>query len=180
MGLWENELDLYGTDRIGQTPPKMPPYTDKVSSGALFPLSGMNLSIRNDAAPFLMFLPNFTFGNYKFTRHDDIWGGYIFQLVARAKGFALSYGQPTVFHDTIVIPEEDAAEEEAMIKYEKEFYDMATHAFVHAFGHGIENVTPTDLYDELATLIGSDTNSPFKELAPAFDFAADLFDEHLS
>lgn len=177
MGLWENELDLYGTDRVGMTPPRMPPYVDKVSNGAIFPLSGMNVSFRNDAAPYMMFLPNFMHGEEKFTRHDDIWGGYIFQRVAQARGFALSYGQPIVYHDTTVIPEEDALEEEAMIRHEKEFYRMVDDAIVHKGWHEGEALKPSDVYDDLADTIGRIKGSPFIGLIPALEFAADMFDK---
>jgi hypothetical protein len=176
MGLWENELDLYGTDRVGAGYiPKTPPFVGRVSNGAMFPLSGMNLSIRNDAAPYLMFLPNFAFGEHRFTRHDDIWGGYIFQKVAAAKGFALSYGQPNVYHDTVVIPEEDAREEEAMIRYEKEFYRTVDHALGHLAWSRAGSLTPVEVYDELAGFLDL-KDSPFHGLVPAFNFAADMFE----
>jgi len=176
MGLWENELDLYGTDRVGASyVPKIPPYANRVSNGAMFPLSGMNVSFRNDAMPYMLFLPNFGFESYRFSRHDDIWGGYIFQKAAQAKGFALSYGQPNVFHDTIVIPEEDAAEEVAMIRFEKEFYRMVDHALLHSAWHLEDGLTPMDVYDDLAEAIRATKNSPFTNLIPAFEFAADMF-----
>lgn len=177
MGLWENELDLYGTDRVGRTDiPKIPPYVDRISNGAYFPLSGMNVSFRNDAAPYMMFLPNFNFGEQKFTRHDDIWGGFIFETIARAKGFALSYGQPTVFHDTVVIPEEDAADEVPMIKYEKEFYNTAGLALAHLLTRADE-ITPTDMYDQLADWFEKGPSDVFRGLVPAFDFAGSMFEQ---
>ncbi len=179
MGLWENELDLYGTDRVGvQSIPKMPPFVDRISSGAKFPLSGMNVSFRNDAVPFMLFLPNFKFGEYKFSRHDDIWGGYIFQKIAQSRGFALSYGMPNVYHDTVVVPEEDAAEEVAMIKYEKEFYNMIDDALTHTLWWGnTEPLSAADVFDDIIEYLKRQPESPFAGLIPAFDFAADMFAE---
>ena len=94
-----------------------------------------------------------------------------------AKGFAVTYGQPNVYHDTVVIPEEDAAEEVAMIRFEKQFYDTAGHALIHAFGHDPASMKASDMYDELAELIEKDSESPFKELVPALELAADMYDD---
>lgn len=177
MGLWDNELDLYGTDRVGRVDiPRVAPLVQGMSTGATFPLSGMNVSFRNDAVPYMLFLPNFQFGDQRFCRHDDIWGGYIFQAVARAKGFALSYGGPNVWHDTVVIPEEDALEEEAMIKYEREFYRTVDDALSHTlwWGHS-DDITPTGVYDDIVSYLERKRGGPFDALIPAFDFAADMF-----
>ncbi len=177
MGLWENELDLYGTDRMGRDNiPKMAPHVERRSTGATFPLSGMNVSFRNDAIPYMMFLPNFQYGDMRFTRHDDIWGGYIFQKVARSRGFALSYGTPNVYHDTVVVPEEDAAEERAMIQYEKDFYHTVDDALLHTLWWGHDHVSPSDVYDALAESIIK-SGGPFEGLLPAFSFAATMFDD---
>lgn len=176
MGLWENELDLYGTDRVSAGYiPKMPPQVDKMSTGAMFPLSGMNLSFRNDAVPYMLFLPNFEYAGQKFSRHDDIWGGYVFQKIAQAMGFALSYGSPLVFHDTVVIPEEDAAEEVAMIKYEREFYRMIDDALNMTLWWGQETPLPQDVFDDIVEFLKRHPESPFMELIPAFQLAGDMF-----
>lgn len=184
MGLWENELDLYGTDRVGVGYiPKQPPTTGRISPAAMFPLSGMNVSFRNDAAPYMLFLPNFKYTDtqrdWKFSRHDDIWGGFIFQLVAKAKGFVLSYGDPIVYHDTVVIPEEDAREEEAMINFEYRFYRFVEDALALPLWWGQETPTPTELYDELVEYLkdhsGYDDAECFTGLIPAFQFAANMF-----
>lgn len=178
MGLWENELDLYGTDRVGKEHiPKMPPAVERKSNGAIMPLSGMNISFRNDAAPYMMFLPNFTFMQDKFTRHDDIWGGYIFQKIAKAKGFAISYGAPNVYHDTVVIPEEDAADEVPMIRHEKDFYKMIDHSIDGWLTARNGDVTPTMLYDAILSFPPDLRSMAFDNLMPAFEFAADMFDE---
>lgn len=184
MGLWENELDLYGTDRVGvQYIPKQPPTINRISPAAMFPLSGMNVSFRNDAAPYMLFLPNFKYTDqerdWKFSRHDDIWGGFIFQLVAKAKGFALSYGDPLVYHDTVVVPEEDAREEEAMINFENMYYRFIEDALSMTLWWGQDTPTPTNVYDDLVDYLsrhGHDGDAKvFANLKPAFQFAADMF-----
>lgn len=175
MGLWENELDLYGTDRVGVGfVPKIAPHVAQASTGALFPLSGMNVSFRNDAAPYMLFLPNFEYQGQKFSRHDDIWGGYIFQRVAHSLGFALSYGDPLVFHDTVVVPEEDAAEEVPMIKYERDFYRMVDDALNLTLWWGQTQPTPSDVFTDMADYLKRTPGSAFEGLIPAFRLAADM------
>ena len=137
----------------------------------------MNVSFRNDAIPFMLFLPNFKNATSYFTRHDDIWGGYMFQKAAQLKGFALSYGDPIVWHDTIVIPEEDARDEEGMIAFEKLFYKTVDHAFNHLSHTLGSDFTPSEMYDCITQLLEDDPNTPFKELIPALVFAGDTFDE---
>lgn len=120
MGLWYNELDLYGTDRMnnksGDT--KSLSYERQLVAQTYIPLSGMNWATWRENIPHLLFLPN----HADYRRHDDIWGGYIFQKQMLEKGERLVYGQPIVYHDTIVVPEEDATEEVGMIRDEDSFF----------------------------------------------------------
>lgn len=163
MGLWTNELDLYGTDRVNQgTPPREPKIRFFKNVSGYFPLSGMNVSFKRDAIPYMLFLPNFSEGDEKFTRHDDIWGGYIFQHLTKAKGWSLSYGIPFVFHDTVVVPAEDAEKEKSMIRYEEMFYDFIDRVMKN--GNSWEN-----LRDEARR------SGFWKNLAPAFEFQNQAF-----
>ena len=136
MGLWTNEPDLYGSDRVGlEIHPKLKnlhDFPEHVPVSSFFPLSGMNVSFVREAIPYMLFLPVFHFEGEKFNRHDDIWGGYIFQKIANMKNVSLSYGLPHVFHNTTVDAEADAREEAAMIKYEDEFYKLVDRAINHS------------------------------------------------
>lgn len=131
MGLWCNSLDLYGQDIVDRLP-EMPP-TDPVQTGVrfapYFPLSGMNVAFRRESIPHMLFLPNFSYGGYNMRRHDDIWGGYIFQKFAQQNGKVMSYGDPNVFHHTVVDAQADANEEFGMIECEKEFYKKVDEMF---------------------------------------------------
>jgi hypothetical protein len=176
MGLWENELDLYGTDRMKckdvQTSDPHYGEDEWPTDAQHFPFSGMNVSFIHDAIPFMLFLPNFKFKKEKFTRHDDIWGGYVFQKVAESKKKALSFGNPIVFHDTVVIPEEDAKDEEPMIAHEDEFYATIDDSLVFT-GTGAELFEATELFSWLAREFAA---SPvFKELSEAFSYQAKLY-----
>lgn len=122
MGMWENVLDINGKDRSPKEPTQVNAPGSMVATAPL-PFSGMNFSMLREAIPGFLFLPNFNFEDNKFHRIDDVWGGYIFQRLAKMRREAVLYGAPVVFHDTKVIASEDAAEEEAMYKYEDAFID---------------------------------------------------------
>jgi hypothetical protein len=169
MGLWTNELDLYGTDRLhAETePPKMPSkfYSTYFEETPFFPLSGMNVAFAREAIPYMLFLPNFSYGDEDFSRHDDIWGGYILQKAALANNKALSFGMPYVLHDTIVIPEEDAKEEEAMIEYEDIFYEFVDNAFKLNFFRDHKSMFAQLAFD-------ASVSQEFYELEKAFEYQA--------
>jgi Reversibly glycosylated polypeptide len=133
MGLWENCLDINGKDR-SPTEPRVtdyPKYHYDIASAPI-PFSGMNFAMKREALPGFMFLPNFDFNQvlsdpkarqWRFRRIDDIWGGYIFQKLVQKRRQSVTYGNPIVDHISEVIAEEDAAEEEAMYKWEEKFIE---------------------------------------------------------
>jgi hypothetical protein len=178
MGLWENELDIYGLDRVDMLP-DVPPkslHGGGVKDAQFFPLSGMNVSFRRNAIPWMLFLPNFEYKRQKFTRHDDIWGGYIFQKVCELAKLGLSFGDPVVYHDTEVIPQEDADAEKAMVKYEADFYQFIDFVFASMLARYALNehdVSSDWFFNELASLCV--INGPFVNLIPAFKFWAQAF-----
>ena len=125
MGLWEHVLDINGKDRESNEPTQIKIAGSTVPNG-FFPFSGMNWSVTRDAMWGFLFIPDFDEENgdeglIEFRRIDDIWGGYIFQKLMRKLHWSSMLGYPFVFHDTIVVPEEDAHNEEAMYKYEDAF-----------------------------------------------------------
>lgn len=173
MGLWDSELDLYGTDRVGfeYERQEAPTHQEPVRVAGYMPLSGMNVCFRRDAIPYMLFLPDIQVGAQQwFTRHDDIWGGYIFQKIMKMKGAALSYGDPKIFHDTIVDPEEDALAEIPMIQYEDDFY-----AFVDSYldlRPGMKLAPASEIF---AYLAGAQAAGPFAGFLAAFDFQAKAY-----
>lgn len=128
MGLWNNVLDINGADRQ-LTEPTEPKIKGTEVVGGIIPLSGMNWACKREFIPYLFFLPNFDYRGLKFRRHDDIFGGYIFQKFLKKLKKSISYGEPIVKHETEIIPEEDAKAEEAMNKYDDEFYEIIDLAF---------------------------------------------------
>jgi hypothetical protein len=174
MGLWTNELDLYGRDRVEKgEPPKEPGMVGVKNAHGIVPLSGMNLAVRRELAPAMLFLPNYKRGEVRFDRHDDIWGGYILQKIMEKMHRKLSYGEPFVFHETIVDPVHDAALEEGMIACEKNFYDLVDRIFGRVTGKNYQ-----ELFTSFAQEAEKDFSHEYEIFSPllsAFRFWALLF-----
>lgn len=181
LGLWKNELDLYGTDRVKNPMGKIDdPKNEPLRIAQTYvPLSGMNWACWREAIPGLLFLPvfelDFVDGGdlldriWKFQRHDDIWGGYIFQKIMFSLGHRIVYGNPIVYHDTIVVPEEDAKAEEPMIKWEDDFYKE-----VDSSGFFLVKPTYKDRFASLASL--GFRHGQFAQLSPTLKFWTKLFE----
>lgn len=100
MGMWENVVDINGIDKVIHKPSSsISLEADYVTPKGYIPLCGMNNSFISEIVPAYFFLPNFKIGNWEVSRHDDIWGGYIFQRIAEKKGDIITYGKPVVYHE---------------------------------------------------------------------------------
>lgn len=168
MGLWDKSLDLYGSDRLKnkEEPTSIPFPRANVQPAQFFPLSGMNVAFRREAIPYMLFLPNVLIEDrYCIMRHDDIWGGYIFQKIAQMKNKALSFGLPCVTHDTVVVAAEDAKAEEVMIKYEEKFYAFIDEVFFAS--------PSSDMFSRLAHEAANDPI--FRDFEDAFYFQSLAF-----
>lgn len=129
MGLWSNNLDINGKDRIGKDVPTSTEIDDTRIAHNEIPLCGMNLIIKREAIPGLLFLPAYKWKHLDFQRYDDIYGGYIFEQMIKKSKDVLVYGKPIVFHEDPVDPVQDAKEERAMIFMEDAFYQMVDEMF---------------------------------------------------
>ncbi len=99
MGLWENVLDINGIDKVMNRPPTQIKQTHRqVIAQSMFPISGMNTSLKHEVIPAYLLFPNITFHHWTISRHDDIWGGYILQRLIDQKGDHIIFGLPIVYH----------------------------------------------------------------------------------
>lgn len=121
MGLWSNVLDINGKDRAQGEPTGVLAENLSNNPVGVIPFSGMNFALTHDAVPAFLFIPNFISGADNFQRIDDIWGGYIFQGICRKMKASVRYGEPVVYHDTVVDAAADTAEEQAMYLWEDRF-----------------------------------------------------------
>ena len=124
MGLWSNNLDINGKDRIDQAVPSVTGIKETRIAHNEIPLCGMNLIIKREAIPALLFLPPYDWKWIEMKRYDDIYGGYIFEQAVKKKRDILVYGTPIVFHEDPVDPRQDAKDERSMIFMEDAFYNM--------------------------------------------------------
>lgn len=178
MGVWEHVLDLNGRDRHSTEPTEVAPsevFDINGIASAPIPFSGMNFAIEKEALPAFCFLPNFDVGPHQFRRIDDIWGGVIFQAIMKRLHKSVSYGEPVVWHDTIVDPKEDADAEAAMYKYEDDFIGL-----VDLIDQKTRLINP--LMDEVqamkvffAQLAAMTKRSFFKPLSPSFEWWMNQF-----
>ena len=180
LGLWTNVLDINAKDR-GQREPTNPEdnreYIPKnLVAESFIPYSGMNWAIWRDAMPGLLFLPNFNFDykdeTWKFRRHDDIWGGYIFQKLMELRNERIAYGNPMVYHDTVIDKEADMVEENAMIEFENTFYSA-----VDNIAKKIEVSTYEDMFHQFALIAEVDwENTEWQPLITALKWWTSVFD----
>lgn len=148
LGLWKDCLDINGADRTDNEPTDTDINDSRICDGFI-PFSGMNFAIKRDYIPLMFLIPNFDSEDYRFRRHDDIFGGYIFQKFLELLRIKITYGLPIVRHDSIVIPEEDAREEEAMNKKDLLFYHMIDESFRNINECGY----PLDLLEEFNPIL---------------------------
>lgn len=177
IGLWENELDVNGRDRVKRVehPPKSPGVDKQEIAHGMIPLCGMNFAMWSYALPAFLFLAGYTDGTERFGRHDDIWGGYIFQKLMQKNHDMIKFGNPIVFHDTVVVPEEDAATEESLIKWEETFYGIVDMACEEIYADTYPNMFElfVDNFEELA---GGKSNV-FKPLIPGMKLWVKMFSQ---
>lgn len=132
MGLWENVVDINGIDKVRGPAPKQFPKTRPYSGvDGFIPLCGMNNIFIREITPAYFFLPNFKVGDWEVSRHDDIWGGYIFQKLAQKKGDIITYGDPVVFHERESNQAGVLYYEHSMHALEPYFYDLVDSAAEH-------------------------------------------------
>lgn len=175
MGLWDKSLDLYGSDLLkykGKTP-QLPQVQVKAASQGALPLSGMNVGMKRDVVPAFIYLPNFKNGDEFFTRHDDIWGGYIVQKIIHLKKDRLTYGHPIVEHETVVDAADDAAKEVPMIKYETAFYELVDR-MIDQMEHD-SSYSYKELFRNFVHEVWTLDDSVFKELIEPLEFWRDLY-----
>lgn len=104
---WIPQKSLYRNTRV------MP-------SSQYWPMSGMNLAFRREAAP-LMYFPRMGEGT-PFRRFDDIWAGVIAQKACRHLGWAMTAGRPVVRHMRASRPMDNLVRESPGIRANEEFW----------------------------------------------------------
>jgi reversibly glycosylated polypeptide len=175
MGLWAGLLDIGGKDRDGKEPTSIRLPKPHMIADGFTTFSGMNWAVWADAIPGLLFLPNFDYKHkdkvYEFRRHDDIWGGYIFQKLMEKRNERIAYGEPIVFHNSPVDAVKDAQEEEGMTMFEGAFYGSVDQIVANVSSGEYE-----DMFREFAVLVEKEwPKTEWEPLVEPIKMWADLF-----
>jgi hypothetical protein len=105
MGLWVGHPDVDAIQLLAHPSPggeRRDPVLDRGLSSRLmpgeqyFPLCGMNLAFRREAACLMYFPPMGL--NSPYSRFDDIWAGLVLQRICRHLRYGIVCGQPVVEH----------------------------------------------------------------------------------
>ena len=177
MGLWYGQMDINGADKmldanLGEMHPNWFPIDCFERVAGSMPISGMNLVIRREAIPAYLLLPNLDVDKLKFRRHDDIFGGYIFQQLIRKLDGCVTFGSPLVYHDSPVEPKEDAMEEFAMNRNDKEFYQLVDKIVAYSEGKNYKELFKSFSKESVKVLTGT----KFEEWIDSFKWYAHLYD----
>ena len=168
LGLWSYCLDINGADRTPDEPKETGIEDNRIVDGFI-PFSGMNFAIKREYIPLMFLIPNFNYKCLKFRRHDDIFGGYIFQSLLKRLDKKITYGLPIVKHDSEVVPEEDAEAEDAMNSTDTMFYDLIDEAMFMCGGG--------DPLELLKNFNPNFKDSIFRELEEPFNWYKKLFNK---
>jgi len=177
LGLWENCLDLYGKDRMENRVLSEECFIQQTTNhlnSSVIPFSGMNWSMWTENIPAMLFLPNFE----AFRRHDDIWGGYIFQRIMNTLKKTGTYGYPIVYHDSIADAEKDMDEEIPMMAMEKDFIKEVDKMFGIIGRISESKSSPKEAFHYFYNVVnsfGEEDNSILSQLLPAFEFWTKLY-----
>src|SRR5579871_6645529 len=125
VGLWRGHPDLDAIQTLASRP-----IEDRIlrhgvrarvmSSDQLFPMSGMNLACRRDAAC-LMYFPPMGHGS-PFARFDDIWAGLVIQRICRHLRLAIVCGGPLIDHQRASDPFANLVKEAPGIRAHEELW----------------------------------------------------------
>jgi hypothetical protein len=111
-GLWSGVPDLDGVTALEHHKLRLDPCTsvERVPTGQMFPMCGMNLAFRAEMAPAMYFglqgrqrntVHNSVLEGTRplpFDRFDDIWAGLLAKKICDHLGYAVTSGAPSVLH----------------------------------------------------------------------------------
>lgn len=117
-GLWSGVPDLDGITALEHHALKLGQCSkiQRVPTGKLFPMCGMNLAFRREMTPAMYFMLQGHMIDVKwdhsgaglkklpFDRFDDIWAGLFAKKVADHRGYAVTSGTPSIVHTKMSDP----------------------------------------------------------------------------
>jgi len=148
-GLWSNVPDFDGLTQLAMPDYRLWPAMQEaiVPRGAFFPMCGMNLAFRREAAP--LFYMGLQGGDWPYDRFDDMWAGLFAKKIADHLGWAVSSGAPSVRHDRASDAARNAEIEAPGIAAHEQLWPWVA-------AQRLSYHTAIDCYEELAAYLGAD------------------------
>jgi reversibly glycosylated polypeptide/UDP-arabinopyranose mutase len=171
-GLWSGVPDFDGKTQVSFPEYRMNPAykQDVVPEGALFPMCGMNLAFRRQAAPlmYMMLMGK----DWVFDRFDDMWAGLFVKLAADHLGWAVTSGAPSICHSRASDAARNAVVEAPGIQVHEELWRWAKNVSLDGCK------TPVECYRRFSdSLPKFSTDDYWCALARAMHRWADLFED---
>lgn len=186
-GLWSGVPDLDGITALEHHEFRTQPYhtVERIPTGKLFPMCGMNLAFRSEFIPAMYFgLQGSTLHpatvsivpeKLPFDRFDDIWAGLFAKKIADHLGYAVTTGAPSILHTKESDPVQRVIKEGPGIAAHEALWRTVKHANL-----GANSLSPVTAYKSLAHSVDCAANDlPFPyywhDLADAMRIWAELF-----
>ena len=186
-GLWAGVPDLDGITALEHHALRLKSryHTERVPTGQMFPMCGMNLVFRAEMAPAMYFglqgrersvVHNSIIEGSKplpFDRFDDIWAGLFAKKVCDHLGYAVTSGGPTILHTKESNPTQRVIKEGPGIAAHEILWPLVAN-------FQLEDDTVKSCYSDLASLVMSVKNElPYpdywKRLAEAMHTWTEMF-----
>ena len=191
-GLWSGVPDLDGVTALEHHKLRLKPAVgiERVPTGQMFPMCGMNLAFRREMAPAMYFGLQGRERNVEhnsiiegtkplpFDRFDDIWAGLFAKRICDHLGYAVTSGAPSIIHTKESDPTQRVIKEGPGIAAHEILWPKIASPHVLHGGH----TTVKSCYSHLAERVDSasfDTGMPYpdywKKLAEAMHLWTELF-----
>jgi hypothetical protein len=193
-GLWSGVPDLDGVTALEHHKLRLDPHTgiERIPTGQMFPMCGMNLAFRREMAPAMYFGLQGRMLNPEpdslmrhgspeplpFDRFDDIWAGLFAKRICDHLGYAVMSGAPSIIHTKESDPTQRVLKEAPGIAAHEILWPKIANPHVLHAAH----TTVKSCYSALANTVDSasyDSAMPFpdywKKLAEAMHLWTELF-----
>ncbi len=167
MGLWEGVPDLDSihmlTDHLVR--PELPK-TRVMPQGQYFPFCGMNFAFKREATP-LAYFPLMGMES-PYSRFDDIWFGVICKKICDHLNYAITVGEPYIYHSKASNAFVNLVKEAPGIKFNEDFWEIIDQCKL--YGN-----TPVECMTELGTQLKHNDCEYISKLGAAMCIWSGLF-----
>lgn len=172
-GLWSNVPDLDGRTQLAMPGFRLPPaeHAEHVPPGLFFPMCGMNLAFRGEAARlfYMLLMGRSQAGTpFPFDRFDDMWAGLLVKRIMDHLGWAVTSGAPSVEHSRASDAERNARIEAPGIEAHERLWPVIA-------GADLTGSDAADCYRQLSAVVAGFGDGYWPLLGAAMTRWADLW-----